>query len=87
LLEPRLLGDNTEGYRLGGRNAALNPLWLEPRMGHLTWRDTGPDVKMCRGRSHASFTVDIAIPCRDRDLVILGLHRRLTDLLGGHLRR
>jgi len=65
----------------------LHPLWLEPGLVHLTWRDTGPDIDVCRGRGHTSFAMNITVPSRDWDLVILRLRGWRLNLARGHLRR
>ena len=80
LLKRRRLARNTRRRSLGSRSTRLSPLLLRiPGRAH-TGRHTRPDIDMCRGRGHSSFAVDVSVPSRDRDLVILGLRLWRADL-------
>lgn len=74
------------------RSTGLSPLLLrlllrEPRSGALSG-ETWSDIDVCRSGRNPSFTVDVAIPSRDGDLVVLGLRcQRTGHLSGDHLRR
>jgi hypothetical protein len=77
LLKRRRLARNTHRRSLGRRSTPL--LLRIPGRAH-TGRHTRPDIDMCRGRGHPSFAMDVSIPSRDRDLVILGLRLWRADL-------